>query len=88
MAPLVRGEVRGPAVLVADLAGGQPTVEHVAIAVVGHEVSATGVAGDGGEHVRMMARPTGRNPLLLGADFVLRSSSIGTAASRRILLLK
>ena len=66
--PLVRGQVDGVAVFVVDFAGGQPGVEHAAVAVVGHRVASAGVAVSGGEQVRVVLGPARGDPVLLGAD--------------------
>ncbi len=68
VAPLVWGEPGGLAVLVADVAVGEPTVEHRAVAVVGQGALAVGVARDRWEQVWVGLRPAVRDALLLGAD--------------------
>ena len=69
--PLVRCQVHGFAVLVADVAERQPAVQHAAVAVVAQRPLPAGVAGELREQVRVLLGPPGGDPLLLGSDLGL-----------------
>jgi hypothetical protein len=71
VSPLVRRRAGGLAVLVADVAGSQPSVEHGAVAVVGQGVLAARAAPVPGEQVWVSVGPAGGDPVLLGADLGL-----------------
>src|SRR5260370_38401566 len=67
--PLVRGEMNGAAVLVADVAVFQPPVEHVPVGAGGEGALPVGVGFQGGEQMRAGAAWTAvKDPLLLLAD--------------------
>ena len=68
MSPLVRGQVHGLAVLVADVAVFQPAVERVPVTGVADRALSVDVRGRAGEQDRGPVRPAFPGPVLLIAD--------------------
>ena len=86
--PLVGCQVHRAAVLVADVAGVQPPVQHAAVAVVGDRVLAAALALSAGNRCGCRSGQRSATRCCWARIPAWSSSSMGTAASRRILWLK
>jgi hypothetical protein len=82
MAPLVGGQVHGPAVLVADVAALQPVVQLAAVGVGGELPDAVGVHPGCGEQPPAAVGPAVQDPALLLCDLLVEFPVDGDAAIR------
>jgi hypothetical protein len=71
VSPLMRGQMDGLAVLVANITGLQPAVEHAAVAVGTESPLPAGVGLLPGKQVRIALWPALQHPALLDSDLGL-----------------